>query len=421
MNLLVLGLSHKTAPVAVREQMAVPEAEIPRALAALAARPGINEAMIVSTCNRVEFAVSAVPETDAAAQILAFLADQGRFHVEQVSPHLYQHEQRAAIHHMFRVASSLDSMIVGEPQILGQIKDACAVARDAGTLGGPLEETLNHAFHVAKRVRTETGIGQMAVSVSYVAVELARKIFGSLEGHSVLIIGAGKMSELAGRHLRRSGAPAIFVANRTFEKAVEMAAQFEGRAVPFDQLFDFLTHVDVVISSTGAPEYLLTRERAQALIATRKNRPMFFIDIAVPRDIDPAVNQIDNMFVYDIDDLQQVADANRRQREREAERAEAIVAAEVDRMIGRFKAHEITPTIISLQSELERIRRSEVERHRGRLSDLTPSQQDAVEAITRGIINKIAHTPITQLKTLAGHPDGLPLIAVVKRIFNLKE
>ncbi|MBI3695414.1 MAG: glutamyl-tRNA reductase [Acidobacteria bacterium] len=421
MNLLVVGLSHKTAPIEVREQMALPEDALREALTGLVSRPGIAEALIFSTCNRVEFTVRAEPESDAVAEIYSFLANDCRRPMEKFERYFYRHTQREAIGHLFRVASSLDSMVVGEPQILGQVKDAYAAAKAAGALGGPLEEIVNRAFHVAKRVRNETGIGQMAVSVSYVAVELARKIFGTLSGHTVLIIGSGKMSELAARHLRRSGAPAVFVANRTYEKGVEMAARFEGRAVPFEQMFDLLPLVDIVISSTGAPGFVITRERAQALIGARKNRPMFFIDIAVPRDIDPEINKIDNMFLYDIDDLQQVADANKRQREREAERAEAIVQAEVERMMERLKAHDVAPTIVSLQAELDRIRRSEIERHRGRLGPLTPEQEQAIEALTRGIINKIAHTPISHLKTLASHPDGLHFIGVVKRVFNLKE
>ena len=421
MNLLVVGLSHKTAPIEVREQFALAEAEMPAALAALGARPGISEALIFSTCNRVEFTVRAEPETDGVAEIYSFLENDCRRPAQKFEPYFYRHTQRDAIRHIFCVASSLDSMVVGEPQILGQVKDAYAAAKAAGALGGPLEEIVNRAFHVAKRVRTETGIGQMAVSVSYVAVELARKIFGTLAGHTVLILGSGKMGELAARHLRRSGAPAVFVANRTYEKAIELAGRFDGRAVPFEQLFDLLPHVDIVISSTGAPGFLIDRERAQGLMAARKNRPMFLIDIAVPRDIDPEVNKVDNVFLYDIDDLQQVADANKRQREREAERAEAIVEAEVARMMDRLKAHDIAPTIVSLQSELDRIRRAEVERYRGRLGTLTPEQEQAIEALTRGIINKIAHTPITHLKTLATHPDGLHFIDVVKRVFNLKE
>ncbi len=421
MNLLVVGLNHKTAPIEVREQMSLAEAELSAALAALAARPGVSEALIFSTCNRVEFMVRAEPETDAVAEIYSFLQNDCGRPLEKFERYFYRHSQREAIHHLFRVASSLDSMVVGEPQILGQVKDAYTAAKAAGAIGGPLDEIVNRAFHVAKRVRSETGIGQMAVSVSYVAVELARKIFGSLAGHTVLILGSGKMGELAARHMKRSGAPAVFVANRTYERAVEMAAHFEGRPVKFEQLFEFLEHVDILISSTGASGFLIDRERVQALMAARKNRPMFLIDIAVPRDIDPQVNKIDNVFLYDIDDLEQVADANKREREREAERAESIVASEVDRMMERLKAHDIAPTIVSLQTELEKIRRSEVERHRGRLGPLSAEQQDAIDALTRGIINKIAHHPISHLKRVANHPDGLHFIDVVKRVFNLKE
>jgi glutamyl-tRNA reductase len=414
MDLLLVGLSHKRAPIEVRERLAVPEPEREAALAELLGQPSIQEALIVSTCNRVEFAVRAESVEEATAAIEARLpADAHRY--------LYHYTGRDAVRHLFRVACSLDSMVVGEPQILGQVKDAAAAAKAAGALCGPLEEILNRAFHVAKKVRTETGIGQMAVSVSYVAVELARKIFGSLDGHTVLIIGSGKMSELAARHLRRGGAPAVFVANRTYERAVEMAARFEGRPVPFEQFPDLLPHVDIVLSSTGAPGYILTRERMHAVLGARKNRPMFLIDIAVPRDIDPEIDKLDNVFLYDIDDLEQVADANRRERAREADRAEAMVEAEVDRALARLKSHDIAPTIVSLQAELERLRRAEIERVRGKLGPLTPQQQEAIEALTRGIINKIAHTPITQLKTLAHHPDGRHVIDAIKRVFNLKD
>ena len=415
MNLLLVGLSHKTAPVEIREQVALSDAARDAALASLLAHPAISEVMIVSTCNRVEFAVRGEPDEEALQAILAQLP------LDRVEPYLYRYTRRDAVRHIFRVACSLDSMVVGEPQILGQVKDAVAAAKAAGTLCGPLEEVLHRAFYVAKKVRTETGIGQMAVSISFVAVELARKIFGSLEGHTVLIIGSGKMSELAARHLRRGGAPAVFVTNRTYERAVEMAGRFDGRAIPFDQFPDLLQHVDIVISSTGAAGHILTRDQMQAVLGARKNRPMFLIDIAVPRDIDPEIDKLDNVFLYDIDDLQQVADANRRERAREADHAEAIVEAEVDRTLARLKTHDIAPTIVSLQAELERLRRAEIDRVRGRLGDLTPQQQEAVEALTRGIVNKIAHTPITQLKTLASHPDGLHIIDAIRRVFNLKD
>jgi len=421
MNLLILGVSHRTAPVSVRERMAVSEAALPEALRELRARPGISEGLILSTCNRVEFWAAAEPGSAAASEIRSALVRQGRLEPDQAEQHLYRYEQREAARHVFRVASSLDSMVVGEPQILGQVKQALTAAKAAGAVGGPLEELVQRAFFVAKRVRAETGIGQMAVSVSYVAVELARKIFGTLTGHSVMILGSGKMSELAARYLRRSGAPAVYVANRTWERAVEMAARFDGRAVPFDQLFNWLAHVDIVISSTGSPGFLITRQRAQALIGTRKNRPLFLIDIAVPRDVDPEVNRIDNIYLYDIDDLQQVADANRRQRQREAERAEALVEEEVDRVLERLKTRDVVPAIVSLQTELERIRQTELERARGRLGALSPEQQQAVESLTRGIVNKIAHAPILHLKSLAAHPDGFHLVDVVRRLFNLKE
>ena len=308
MKLLLTGLSHKTAPLHMREKLAIPEDALPRALGDLQ-RLGAAEAVVLSTCNRVEFAVSAADDVDTGAILDRFLAEwQGTSSV--FHGHIYQLEQREAIHHLFRVASSLDSMVVGEPQILGQLKAAYAAAKAEGSVGGLLETVLTRAFSVAKRVRSETGIGQMAVSVSYAAVELARKIFGSLKGHTIMIVGSGKMGELAARHLRRSGANRIFVTNRTWERAEEMARLFKGRAVEYARFPSMLHEVDIVIASSGAPHYILTRDDMQRVIAFRRNKPMFLIDIAVPRNIDPAVNEIDSVFLYDVDDLAGVVNAN---------------------------------------------------------------------------------------------------------------
>jgi glutamyl-tRNA reductase len=419
MSVLLLGLSHKTAPVEVRERFALGDDAAGDLASKLVRRPGIDEAMVLSTCNRVEFLVRSETASDLAAEVLSLLADSRETALDQAAPFLYRYSDREAIRHIFRVASSLDSMVVGEPQILGQVKDAYAAAKDAGALNGQLEQVLSSAFRVARRVRNETGIGQLAISVSYVAVELARKIFGDLDGLSVLIVGAGKMSESAARHLRGAGASRVWVTNRTLDRAVELARRFDGEAVEFNRLIEYLTRADIVISSTGAPGFILNKQTAEGVIAARKNKPIFLVDIAVPRDIDPEINSIDNMFVYDIDDLQQVADANLRERRREADQAERIVEDEVDKMMHRLETYQVAPTIVSLQSELDRLRRAEIERFRGRMGTLTPEQEQAVEALTRSIINKIAHPPISEMKRLASHPEGSHFVEFVKRAFRL--
>jgi glutamyl-tRNA reductase len=421
MKLLVTGVSHKTAPVEVRECLAFRDEALPAALADLKAREGVAEALILSTCNRVEITVTAEDSADPRAIVDAFLADHKAVSPHTIGPHLYRYEGRDAIHHLFRVASSLDSMVIGEPQILGQLKAAYAAAKDSGAVCGWLEGLLARAFSVAKRVRSETGIGQMAVSVSYAAVELARKIFGSLANRTVMIAGAGKMSELAARHLRRSGASHVFVTNRTHERALEMAALFQGTPVEYTRFVAMLPEVDILIASSGAPHYILHKDEMQRVIAARRNRPVFLIDIAVPRNIEPSVNEIDNVFLYDIDDLQEVVNANLRERLKAAERAEELVAEEVERTMARLKVAEVTPTIVGLQEQLEQIRTGEIEKARRKYGPFTPEQEQAIEALTHGIMNKIAHGPISEIRNHAGHPEGAHVIAAIRKAFHLQD
>ena len=420
MNFGLVGLSHKSAPVEIRERLAIPEAALPQALEALRRHDGIREGLILSTCNRVEVFARGRPGGNLADSLLSFLAGYHRLPAGELKPYLYQYAQRDAIRHLFRVTASLDSMVVGEPQILGQVKNAYAAARAAGAACGLVEEVLTRAFSVAKKVRSETGIAQSAVSISYAAVELARKIFGSLEGKHLLLVGAGKMSELAARHLLRSGAASLMIVNRSLERAEELAEAFGGQAVPFERLFDSLAHADIVITSTGAPHFILKKEDGPRILARRRNRPMFFIDIAVPRDVDPELNKIDNIFLYDIDDLQQVVEANLAERRHEAQRGEQIIEREVDRFLARARTLEVVPTIVSLQERLEEVRRGEIERLRARLGELSAEQEQAIEALTRGIVNKILHEPITHLKSAAQEPDSRKAIDLVRRIFNLK-
>ncbi len=421
MRLAVVGVSHKTAPVAVRESLAFREEIIPDALAGLKARGGVQEAMILSTCNRVEITVTSEDSADPSALVDGFLASHKNIDAAALGPQIYRYEGREAIHHLFRVASSLDSMVIGEPQILGQLKTAYNAAKDCGAVAGWLDGVVSRAFSVAKRVRSETGIGQMAVSVSYAAVELARKIFGSLDGRTVMIVGAGKMSELAARHLRRSGSAHVFVANRTHERSVEMAKLFQGTPVEYTRFVSMLPEMDIVIASSAAPHFILTRDDMQRVISARRNKPMFLIDIAVPRNIDPTVNGIDNVFLYDIDDLKQVVDANLKERRKEAERAETLVAEEVERMMARLNVVDVAPDIVRIQAQLEQIRAAEMEKVRRKFGPFTPRQEEAMEALTRAILNKVAHGPISELRQHAGKPEGAHVVAAIRKAFHLQD
>jgi glutamyl-tRNA reductase len=418
MRFSITGVNHKSAPVEVRERLAFDEHSLAAALVDLKGRPGFCEGMILSTCNRVEVALTCEDAT-ASLAVDEFLADTRQVARDWVTPYLYHYEDSEAIRHLFRVAASLDSMVVGEPQILGQLKSAYALAKEHGAVSGFLDVLLTRAFNVAKRVRSETEIGANAVSVSYAAVELARDIFGTLDDKKVMIVGAGKMSELAARHLRRSGATHIFVTNRTYERAVEMAQLFDGKIVEYTKFMSFLPEVDIVITSSGAPHYILTRDEMKKVIEARRNRPMFLIDIAVPRNIEPSVNKLDNVFLYDIDDLQQVVDTNLAGRQNSAEEAEAIIREEVERMMARLKVREVIPTIVSLQEQLEKLRAGELSRMRGKFGALTPEQEEALIALTKGIINKIAHGPISELRRQANQPDGHNFVVAIRKVFRL--
>jgi glutamyl-tRNA reductase len=418
MRFSITGLNHRSAPVEVRERLAFDEKAIPDALKALRQRPGVVEGLILSTCNRVEIAVSSEDRDDEA--IDAFLAETRNVQRDWVRPYLYKFEDRDAIQHLFRVAASLDSMVVGEPQILGQLKNAYSIAKQEGAVNGFMDTLLTRAFNVAKRVRSETEIGSNAVSVSYAAVELAREIFGSLKDKKVLIIGAGKMSEAAARHLKRVGATKMFVTNRTHERAEEMAQLFDAKIVEYTKYLGFLPEVDIIITSSGAPHYILTKTEMGKVIVARKNKPVFLIDIAVPRNIEPSVNEIDNVFVYDIDDLQRVVENNVEARKQEAAEAEQIIAEEVERMLSRLKTRDVVPTIVKLQEQLEAMRLAEMARMKGKFGALTHEQEEALEMLTRGMMNKIAHGPISELRRHASEPDGGHYLNIVRKVFRLE-
>jgi glutamyl-tRNA reductase len=406
MRFLVTGLNHTTAPIELRERLAIGPDALPATTRALLASPGVKEAMILSTCNRVEILVS---HNGLEPQLPGFLAEHFSLDRSMLEPHLYRYQDEEAVRHMFRVAASLDSMVVGEAQILGQVKQSWNVAREMGAVKGPLDKLLQGAFSAAKRVRTETEIGSSSVSIASVAVDLARRIFGSLEGKKILIVGAGKMSELAARHLMQHGADSITVANRTYDRAVRLAEQFLGQAIRFEELHARAHEADIIITSTGSAEQIIGVQQAQQILQRRKGRPVFLIDIAVPRDVDPKVNELEGMFLYDIDDLQQVAASHLVDRGREAARAEAIIVEETERFRRRIRTIDIAPVLVDVQGTAEELRQAELRRQRQLMQSLTPKQQEAVDALTRGLMNKFLHMPLEALKSAARDGDAAAL------------
>lgn len=415
MNFKIIGVNHLSAPIEVRERLAIPESQLPDAVRMLVQQPGVEEGMVLSTCNRVELLTSANPGSD----LRGFLRVYFGVSPDSLNSHIYEFNQSEAVRHVFRVASSLDSMVVGEPQILGQVKEAYALARGLGAIHSALDILLSRAFAVAKRVRTETAIGSSTVSISSVAVQLAEKIFGSLKGRTIYVVGAGKMAELAVRHLMARGIANIVFSNRTHERALQLADAFGGQAVPFEELQQTADRADIVLTSTGAHEFIFRREHGERLLSRRRNRPMFFIDISVPRNVDPEMNRLDGMFVYDIDDLQSVAAGNSAERQKEAERAEKIIEAEVERFAARMKSLAVVPTILSIQEQCETIRQAEMDKIRGKLGHLSPDQEAAIDTMTKGIVNKMLHTPITTLKSSASEPEASTIHDIIRRIFNL--
>lgn len=421
LNLLLTGLNHRTAPVEVRERLAVSAEQLPGALEALRACPGVDEVMLLSTCNRVEVLAQSGSEKPLEERPLVEALSRLRgLDAAALMPHFYTYRGEEALRHLFRVASSLDSMVLGEPQILGQLKDAHAAARKQGAVQTALEPVLARAFAVAKRVRNETAIGRNAVSVSYAAVDLAKQIFGDLRPRQALLIGAGKMAELAAKHLRRAGCGRIHVTNRTRARAEQMAAQVEGDVIDYETFRSRLHEMDIVLASSGAPDYILRKDELKAVLRKRQNRPVFLIDIAVPRNIDPAVDELESAYLYDIDDLGREVEANRQARQREAEEADQIIQEEVQRLLERFRTREVAPVIVSLQQRLDELAREEMERWRGRLG-AEGERAEALEGYTRSLLNKLAHGPIVEIRRSAALPEGDRILAVIRRIFRLEE
>jgi glutamyl-tRNA reductase len=405
MGIVLIGVSHKTAPVEIRERLTFSEGLIPGALQEVVDHDTVREGLIVSTCNRTEILAATSNETDSGVAFLStFLYRYHGLADNDLSDYLYSRVDLEAIKHIFRVTSSLDSMVVGEPQILGQVKDAFQLARDANTIGGTLHRLMSRAFAVAKRVRNETGIGTSAVSISFVAVELARRVFETLEGTTVMLIGAGEMAELAARHLTTYGAKRILIANRTPERAQALARDLGGESLGLDELGHRLKEADIVICSVGAHDYVLGPEVVRHALEGRRNRPILMIDISVPRNIDPAISHLANVFVFDIDDLEAVTTSNLKERESEALRAEAIIAGEAERFVASLADIDVNTLIGLFRRDVDAIADAEFERSRRRLGNLTPEQEEAIKVMLSAVVGKLTHPIIKQVRD--SEPDA---------------
>ncbi len=420
MKLLLLGMNHKTAPVEVRERFAV--AEVAPLLQKLTGTEEIEEAVLVSTCNRVEFVVTTHQPEAARLRVGDLFMGTGIAELAQpLDPeHLYEYWNRDVVRHVFRVASAMDSMVVGEPQILGQLKDAYRDAVEAGSCGPVLSRLFQRAFNTAKRVKSETRIAERPVSVAKVAVELAGQIFESLDDKQALLIGAGDMIEAATFSLQREGLGRMRIANRTVEHAAELASQFGGTAHGLDELEELLAGADVVLSCVESDRPVLTRDRVEAAQRLRQNRPLFLIDLGVPRNVDPAVNELDTAYLYDVDDLQEVAARNADEREREARRGERIVLEEEQRFDGWLVALQAVPTIRHLRARADAIVEQEMQRHASKL-ELSDDQLSGVESLARSIVNKVLHTPLARLRAETGREEGLARLEAARELFALDD
>ncbi len=421
MQIVVVGLSHKTTPVAIREKVCFPEKNLNLALNKLKEYQDIKEIVILSTCNRVEIYAVVKELEKGITSIKEFICNYHQVNLSDLDGCLYIHSENKAVEHLFRVVSSLESMIVGEPQIFGQIKTAYQLSFENKSTGFIFNTLFKNAISVGKKVRTDTEIAKSAVSISFAAVELAKKIFDSIEGKTVMIIGAGKMSELTAKHLVTNGVKKVFVANRTYERACDMAKIFNGTPIKFDDILNNITNIDIIISSTGAPNFIIKQEDAKKIIHLRKNKPIFFIDIAVPRDIDPKVNEIDNVFLYDIDDLKEVVNTNIQERAKEIPKVEFIIVQEQSNFFSWYNSLDVVPTIVLLRKEMEDIRQKEFDKILGKLKNLTESDKNLINAMSKAIINKLLHKPIIKLKEASGEKDEYLYSSVVRELFDLKE
>lgn len=417
MKIAVIGLNHKTATVELREKLAFNGPKLEEGLLRTMEVQGIREVAILSTCNRVEIYLHVQDVERSFSLMKDFFVSFFDVRRDHLDAALYLHEGMMAVKHIFRVASSLDSMVVGEPQILGQLKDAFDFALEKKTTGVLLNRLLKKSISVAKRVRTETRIAENAVSISFAAVELAKKIFTDLSGKSFMLLGAGEMAELAAKHMMNNGVKDIMVANRTYERGCELAREFEGKAVKFEDFPDALVNTDIVICSTGADTYVLRREHMQKAMKERRHKPVFVIDISVPRNVDPAINDLENVYLYDVDNLQGVVDTNVIERQKEAAKAEAIVEEEIETFRKWLTSLDSVPTIVALREKAEAIRREEVERLMNRFPALGDKEKKAIEGLATAIMNKLIHAPTVALKEDAEDKDVMT--ALIKRLYGL--
>lgn len=419
MHLTLVGLSHKTAPIEIREKLTFPAHVQPQALSALTHNDEIAEAVILSTCNRTEVYAVAASEAGSDA-VIDFLCDFHDLDRHELARYLYVVEGHAVVKHLFRVVASLDSMVVGEAQILHQVKEAYDLSCESGAAQRLFHKLFRQSFELGKRVRTETAIGENAVSISYAAVELARKVFDTLEGRTILVVGAGKMSELTAKHLVSQGVHSVLVANRTFERAEELAEKFQGTAIPYDRLFERMREADIVISSTSAPGYVIDKAQVAGVMKGRRS-PLFLIDIALPRDVDPAVNELSGAFVYDIDDLNGVVQSNLDDRMREARRAEVIIEEEIATFESWIESLEVVPTIAAIRAEAERIREEEYTKALKRLGALSDKDRATIEALTQAIVSKMLHEPTARLRDAAEAKDGYAQVDAARMLYGLDE
>jgi len=420
-NLVLVGVNHKTTPVEIRERLAFSPGEIEASLERLISHPEIIENIILSTCNRVEI-YARVRNTEQGVLLLKqFICDYHKISLPELDSYFYSYQDEAAVEHLFRVSSSLDSMVLGEAQILGQVKDAYSLARALRSTGMVLNQLFEKAFNVAKRVREETGIAERGVSISSAAVELARKIFEDLENHSVMLVGTGEMAELAAKHLISYGVKTVYVASRTYERAVSLAKTLNGAALDFDMFKEQLHRADIVITSTAAPTFIIKKDMVERAIHQRKNKPIFFIDIAVPRDIEPEVNDLENVYLYDIDDLQSVVAANIHEREKEAESALEIIQSEVNKFNNWVVSLDAVPTIVEMRKRAESIRQKEVDKAIRKMSHLSEEDKQMLHIATQSIINKILHKPTVNLKKQTQSQEGHVYLKAIRHLFHLDD
>lgn len=418
MRICHIGLNHRTAPVELRERLAVSETDIPQLLQEMIGHAPIREAALLSTCNRVEMTVVTHDPDAAIAVVHDWFAHKAGMELDTVREHLYAFTTDDAIRHLFAVASGLDSLVLGEPQILGQVKTSYEQALAAGTAGHILHRLYQSTFSAAKRARSETAIGKQAVNISSCAVELAKRIFGELTGKTVMLIGAGEMAELAARHLRGNGCTNILVANRTLERAKNLAIEFEGHALTLEELPEYLDSADIIVSSTGASTYVLLPEVVEQAMTKRAVKPMFLVDIAVPRDIDPRIADIDGVYLYDIDDLQQVVQGNQEQRKKESEQAKTLLEEEAQTLLGWLKSLESVPLIRAIQEQSETWRKDELEKARRYMKGLTDEQQEMVERFSRSLMKRFLHPTLRTLKALPDDIEGDLLMGAARKLFD---